>query len=120
MPIILRKYTRKSCEFMSHFIRLTFSTIDENITKNVVRNDTKSGADYTTIGITDTNNVHKNDTKTRREMIVAVIKDNKYISLSAIAKHLGLSIITTKRELAEMRHIVQHVGPTRGGHWEFL
>ncbi len=48
---------------MSHFIRLTFSTIDENITKNVVRNDTKnvvrndtkSGTDYATIGITDTN-----------------------------------------------------------------
>ncbi|MBQ1698544.1 MAG: putative DNA binding domain-containing protein [Bacteroidales bacterium] len=127
MPIILRKYTRKSYEFMTHFIRLTFSAIDEDVPKmspkcpqNVVRNDTKSGADYTTIGITDTNNIHKNDTKTRREMIVAVIKDNKYISLSAIAKHLGLSIITTKRELAEMRHIVQHVGPTRGGHWEFL
>ena len=115
---------------MPHFIRLTIKTLNENDTKmspkchqndtNVTKNDTKSGSDGTTIGIIDTNNVHKNDTKTRREMIVAVIKENKYISLSAIAKNLGLSIITTKRELSEMRHIVQHVGPTRGGHWEFL
>ena len=59
--IILRKYTRKSYELMTHFIRLTFSAIEEDVTTNVVRNDTKSSTDYyNTIGITDTNNVHKN------------------------------------------------------------
>ena len=37
MPIILRKYTRKSYEFMTHFIRLTFSAIDDDATKNVTK-----------------------------------------------------------------------------------
>ena len=53
-------------------------------------------------------------------MIVNLIRDNNEISLSAIAKNLELNVKTVKRELAEMRHMVQHVGPTRGGHWEFL
>jgi len=46
-------------------------------------------------------------------------KDNK-ITISAIAKQIGVKPLTIKRYLAEMRHIVQHVGPRNGGHWEFL
>jgi predicted HTH transcriptional regulator len=117
MPIILRKYTRKSYEFMTHFIRLTFSAIDEDVPKmspkcpqNVPKNVPKNV----------TINVPKNETQKRREMIVNLIRDNNEISLSAIAKNLELNVKTVKRELAEMRHMVQHVGPTRGGHWEFL
>jgi ATP-dependent DNA helicase RecG len=98
---------------MTHFIRLTFSAIDEDVPKmspkcpqNVPKNVTI--------------NVPKNETQKRREMIVNLIRDNNEISLSAIAKNLELNVKTVKRELAEMRHIVQHVGPTRGGHWEFL
>ena len=69
-------------------------------------------------------NVHKNgyidELKKRREIIVNLIKADNKISLSTIAKKMGVNTKTIKRELAEMRHIVQHVGPTRGGHWEFL
>ena len=42
MPIILRKYTRKSYEFMTYFIRLTFSAIDDDVTTNVVKNVVKN------------------------------------------------------------------------------
>lgn len=56
----------------------------------------------------------------RRDKIVGLIKANNKISYSAIAKEMGVSRETIKRELAEMRHIVQHVGPRNGGHWEFL
>ena len=56
----------------------------------------------------------------RRDKIVGLIKANNKISYSAIAKEMGVSRVTIKRYLAEMRHIVQHVGPRNGGHWEFL
>ena len=64
--------------------------------------------------------IPKNDTKKRRELIVNLIKRDNNISIAEIAKKVGVKPLTIKRELAEMRHIVQHVGPTRGGHWEFL
>jgi len=50
---------------------------------------------------------------------VKLIKKDNTISLKTIAKKIGVVPMTIKRELAEMRHIVQHVGPTNGGHWEF-
>ena len=65
-------------------------------------------------------NVPKTDIEKRREAIVNIIKKDNTIPLSAIAEQLGVNLKTIKRELSEMRHIVQHVGPTRGGHWEFL
>lgn len=65
-------------------------------------------------------NVHIEDLKKRRELIVNLIKADNKISLSALAKEIGVNIKTIQRELADMRHIVQHIGPTRGGHWEFL
>ena len=102
MPIILRKYNRESYEFMTHFIRLTFKIIDDNVTKNVHKN------------------VTKNDAKIRRDAIVNLIKVDDKITVSSIAKQLNVTRRTILRELVEMRHIVQHVGPTRGGHWEFL
>ncbi|MBQ9212677.1 MAG: putative DNA binding domain-containing protein [Bacteroidales bacterium] len=114
MPIILRKYNRESYEFMTHFIRLTFKIIDDNVTKNVHKNVTKNV----------TKNVHKNvtknDAKIRRDAIVNLIKVDDKITVSSIAKQLNVTRRTILRELVEMRHIVQHVGPTRGGHWEFL
>ena len=114
MPIILRKYNRESYEFMSHFIRLTFKIIDDNVTKNVHKNVTKNV----------TKNIHKNvtknDIKIRRDTIVNLIKVDDKITVSSIAKQLNVTRRTILRELVEMRHIVQHVGPTRGGHWEFL
>ncbi|MBQ2096698.1 MAG: HTH domain-containing protein, partial [Bacteroidales bacterium] len=61
-----------------------------------------------------------NVTQKRREAIVKLIKEDNTITITDIAKHLQVTRRTILRELAEMRHIVQHVGPTRGGHWEFL
>ena len=72
----------------------------------------------------DTKNVALNDTKTetekRREAIVDLIKGNKTITVTELARQMNVTQRTILRELSEMRHIVQHVGPTRGGHWEFL
>ena len=101
MPVILRKYGREAYEFSEHFIHLVMPA-NENVPKNVPKNEPK------------------NEPKNRREVIVNLIKADNKISLSAIAKKMGVTTKTINRELAEMRHIVQHVGPTRGGHWEFL
>ena len=106
MPVILRKYGREAYEFSEHFIHLVMPVGKTNVTKNDPKNEPK--------------NDPKNDPKNRRKLIVNLIKANNTISYSEIAKKLGLSRVTIKRELSEMRHIVQHVGSTRGGHWEFL
>lgn len=97
-------------EFMLHFIRLKIKVFREDDTKNVVRNVHKNVH----------KNVTKNDINNRREDIVNLIKTDNTVSLTAIAKAIGVTMKTIQRELAEMRHIVQHVGPIRGGHWEFL
>ncbi len=97
-------------EFMLHFIRFKIKAFREDDTKNVVRNVHKNVH----------KNVTKNDINNRREDIVNLIKTDNTVSLTAIAKAIGVTMKTIQRELAEMRHIVQHVGPTRGGHWEFL
>ena len=103
-------------------------------------NDTKNVADNVAVELTDekqfilnliaknakndTKNVALNDTKTetekRREAIVDLIKGNKTITVTELARQMNVTQRTILRELSEMRHIVQHVGPTRGGHWEFL
>ena len=98
MPVILRKYGREAYNLMPHFIRLTLPIGNRNVPKLTL----------------------KNVTKKRREAIVKLIKKDNTISLKTIAKKIGVVPMTIKRELAEMRHIVQHVGPTNGGHWEFL
>ena len=106
MPVILRKYGREAYNFMPHFIRLTLPIGNRNVPKLTLKNVTK--------------NDPKNVTKKRREAIVKLIKKDNTISLKTIAEKIGVVPMTIKRELAEMRHIVQHVGPTNGGHWEFL
>jgi predicted HTH transcriptional regulator len=106
MPVIIRKYGRESFTFMPHFIRITIPVKMVNEPQNVHKNVHK--------------NVHIEDLKKRRELIVNLIKADNKISLSALAKEIGVNIKTIQRELADMRHIVQHIGPTRGGHWEFL
>ena len=101
-----------------------------NVTKNEPKNDLKKVAHDTKNGSDDTKKIKKdtNDTKNdfleilfaRRKAIVKMIEKDNKITISAIAKQMGVTPMTIKRELAEMRHIVQHVGPRNGGHWEFL
>lgn len=102
----------------------------KNVTKNEPKNDPKKVAHDTKNGSDDTKKIKKdtNDTKNdfleilfaRRKAIVKMIEKDNKITISAIAKQMGVTPMTIKRELAEMRHIVQHVGPRNGGHWEFL
>ena len=106
MPVILREYGREAYTFMPHFIRLTLPVGKGIVTKMSLKDEPKMSL--------------KNVTKIRRDMIVKLIKADNQIALTTIAKKMGLGRETIKRELSEMRHIVQHVGPRNGGHWEFL
>ncbi|MBP5724259.1 MAG: putative DNA binding domain-containing protein [Bacteroidales bacterium] len=114
MPVILREYGREAYTFMSHFIRLTLPVGKGIVTKMSLKDEPKmSLKDEPKMSL-------KNVTKIRRDMIVKLIKADNQIALTTIAKKMGLGRETIKRELSEMRHIVQHVGPRNGGHWEFL
>ena len=44
------------------------------------------------------------------------------LTSSIIAKQLGVSTITVKRELSKMIEmgLIKHVGPTYGGHWKVI
>ena len=114
MPVILREYGREAYTFMPHFIRLTLPVGKGIVTKMSLKDEPKmSLKDEPKMSL-------KNVTKIRRDMIVKLIKADNQIALTTIAKKMGLGRETIKRELSEMRHIVQHVGPRNGGHWEFL
>lgn len=61
---------------------------------------------YRMLDMTDTNN----ETNT------------SVLTSSVIAKHLGVSTITIKRDLAKMAEmgLIKHIGPSYGGQWEVL
>lgn len=102
-------------------------THDTKNSSDDTKNDPKKVAHDTKNSSNDTKNI-SNDTKNdyleilfaRRKAIVEMIEKDNKITISAIAKQIGVKPLTIKRYLAEMRHIVQHVGPRNGGHWEFL
>ena len=90
--------------------------------KNERRNDTKK----------QTKNERKNDTKNerrngdgiivlsaRQKKILSLLKENNELYIIELEKRIGVSNATIRRDLRKMRTIVRHVGPKKGGHWEF-
>ena len=80
-------------------------------TKNDTKNDTKKTTDrqrliIDLLSIGNTDNDTKNDTKTT----------------GALAARLGMSLTTIKRDLKYLQEIglIEHCGPSRGGHWKVL
>ena len=49
-----------------------------------------------------------------------LIKDNPKVSLDSIAISLGISAPTIDREMKKISHLIQHVGPKKGGHWKII
>lgn len=56
----------------------------------------------------------------RQQHILAFISNNPNLSKKVIAKELGLSFITLRRELSAMSEIVKYTGASKGGHWEII
>ena len=37
-----------------------------------------------------------------------------------MAQKLNVSLMTIRRDIEKMAHVVRHVGPDKGGHWEII
>lgn len=63
------------------------------------------------------------DTKTimkkrkRQQGIIGLIKDNPNITMEVMAEKLDVTERTIKRDMEELKSIIEHVGPTKGGFW---
>jgi len=58
----------------------------------------------------------------RLKKIIDLIKDNKDISASQIAKVLDISSRTVQRDIDRLKKQkkLQRVGPEKGGHWQII
>lgn len=59
-------------------------------------------------------------TISRKDKILLLIKNNPGITLDAIAREIGVGTTTIDREIKKMSHLIKHVGPKKGGHWEII
>ncbi len=60
------------------------------------------------------------ETSTRQEQILSLLKENNRLSITQLSKLLGIPYISVRRELEKMSEKVRHVGPKKGGRWEFV
>ena len=56
----------------------------------------------------------------RQRHIVTMIAQNPFATTTLMAQKLGVSIMTIRRDIEKMSHVVRHVGPDKGGHWEII
>ncbi|MBD5284540.1 MAG: AsnC family protein [Bacteroides sp.] len=56
----------------------------------------------------------------RQRNIIELIQKEPTISLDAIAKAIGISAPTIDREMTKISHLIKHIGPKKGGHWEII
>lgn len=56
----------------------------------------------------------------RQQQILDLVTNNPTISLTEMAKIIGVTIRTIEREIPKMGHIIHHRGPKNGGYWEIL
>lgn len=56
----------------------------------------------------------------RQKKILSLLKENNELYINELEKRIGVSNATIRRDLRKMRTIVRHVGPKKGGHWEFV
>ena len=88
-------------------------------------NDTNEPINDTNGPINDTNELI-NDTNEpinkKQQLIMQLIISDPYITQNAISQELGLSIITIKRHMKEMKdkQIIKYVGNKKSGHWEII
>ena len=67
----------------------------------------------------DAKNAAKNISQRQRNILELIQKDPT-ISLDSIAKAIGVSAPTIDREIVKMSHLIKHVEPKKGGHWEII
>ena len=53
----------------------------------------------------------------RQQGIVGLIRRNSKITIEELAEKLDVNERTIRRDMEELKRIVEHVGPTKGGYW---
>lgn len=56
----------------------------------------------------------------RQRQIVKMVAEHPFTTTTAMAQKLGVSLMTVRRDIEKMSHIIHHVGPDKGGHWEII
>ncbi len=56
----------------------------------------------------------------RQQGIVGLIHKNPKITIEELAEKLDVNERTIRRDIEELKFVIKHVGPTKGGNWEIL
>lgn len=53
----------------------------------------------------------------RQQGIIGLIRQNPNITIDEMAEKLDANERTIKRDIEELKNIIEHIGPTKGGTW---
>lgn len=56
----------------------------------------------------------------RHQGIISLIRHNPQITAEEIAEKLDVKVRTIYRDLEELKHLIEYVGPSKGGYWKLL
>ena len=56
----------------------------------------------------------------RQRQIVNMVAQYPFTTTTLMAQKLNVSLMTIRRDIEKMAHVVRHVGPDKGGHWEII
>ena len=84
--------------------------------KNVIRNEISEEeliVDLTELSKTNLQKRHR-----RQQGIFNLIKQNPYITIDKMAEYLNVNARTIHRDMEELKNLIEHIGPTKGGYWK--
>ena len=54
----------------------------------------------------------------RQSRIIKMVAHHPFITTTMMAQSLGVSVMTIRRDIQKMSHLIHHIGPDKGGRWE--
>ena len=79
----------------------------------------KDAGDVTEKVTNVTENVTEKLTERQRQ-IVNMVAQYPFTTTTLMAQNLKVSLMTIRRDIEKMSHVIRHVGPDKGGHWEII
>ena len=83
----------------------------ENVTRNEINED-ELIVDLTELSRSKLQKKHR-----RQQGNFNLIKQNPYITTENMAEHLNVTTRTILRDLEELKNLIEHIGPNKGGYW---
>ena len=56
----------------------------------------------------------------RQRQIVKMVAQYPFMTTTLMAQNMKVSLMTIRRDIEKMSHVIRHVGPDKGGHWEII